>query len=214
MCGIAEIEDLVGDAVRAYVETSPGAETFREELRHIKFRHIGGCLDLRENDGAASLRSIHLFNLDDHGIALKPDDFHVRFFKANSWNKAVDYLILTSHRSRCYAIFIDLKSSINDKPDVSDQLLIVDSREDKKKEQQFCGAEALFDYLKMLLETKYGVTGMEQYQIRKWILYESVKTRSGVQSPVLLTAHKRKKSNDVRTMQVTDGAMLDVTKLL
>jgi len=61
MRGIAELDRLVGDRVRAYVETAPGSGAYREESRFIKFRLSGGTIDVVENDSSASLRLVHLW---------------------------------------------------------------------------------------------------------------------------------------------------------
>ncbi|WP_297980098.1 hypothetical protein [uncultured Methanobrevibacter sp.] len=54
-------------------------------------------------------------------------------------------------RGDSYAIFIELKSSLNDMPDSFDNRLVIVSNEDRKKEMQLLGGEALFDYIKVIL---------------------------------------------------------------
>lgn len=82
------------------------------------------------------------------------------------WNKAVDYLLLTRYMDVNYAGFIDLKSSLNDKPDPSDNLLVTNSNEDLKKEKQFVGAKALFDYLSLVVKKETNNSAFDGYQFR------------------------------------------------
>lgn len=214
MKGVQEIKNLLADSVMSYKESPAGSKQYIEDRCSIKLNLRDGNLEMTEDGKDATLTKIYLIGLDRAGVALKPDNFGVRFFQANSWNKAVDYLVLTTYNSKDYAIYIDLKSSLNDKPDANDGMLIVDHAQDRKKEAQFIGAEALFEYIKMLVKKKNGCNAVPAYEVRKWILYGQIKPQSGVQSPIMSTSAIRRKSKDIHTKQVADSVAIDVKDLI
>lgn len=214
MLGIRQIKNLLADSVRAYEKAPSGENLFCEVSQRLQVAVNRGTVSMMENGKDASLTNVYLLNVSNDGLVLKPDNFGVRFFRAGSWNKAVDYLILTEYDGKNYAIFIDLKSSINDKPDKNDPRLIIDSNEDKKKEKQFVGAEALFEYIKLIATKEYGLGCLPELEIRKWILYGDVKPRKGMQSAAMPTAARRMRSEDVYTKSVTNNSSIDVKDLV
>lgn len=214
MDGMQELRSVLTPTIKGYEKDVVSLDCFREVDLPIVVRSDGGILKMEENAPDAKLQKVYLVDLDPSGLVLKPDNFGVRFFRRGCWNKAVDYLVFTRHNNTNYAIFIDLKSSLNDKPDRSDNLLVVDSGEDAKKESQFFGAAALFCYLKQIVKKATGDTSLDNFKIRNWILYEDVKTRSPSQSIIMSTAHVRKKSALVVTKQVADASTLSVLKLM
>ena len=206
MSGISYVNDILADNVAHYVQSSQNRGLFNKELRKIRCNH--SPLIMEERGDNATLTKIYVIDIPGESIVLKPDDFNVHLFKANTWNRACDYLILAEDRTRKFALFIELKSSLNDRPEATDSLLIVESNEDKKKAKQLEGACALFEYLRLIVDKEYGDRGLYSFQIYKIVLYNEVKPRSPLQS------NSRQLSADIKALRVNDAQTLRFPELI
>jgi hypothetical protein len=163
--------------------------------------------ELVEKDRKATLKGIPLDGVSPHGLALKPDHFGIHFFTKGMWNKSCDYIILTEDRGQKYAVFIELKSSVEEKLDAQDKNptpynaagnLRLDTTKNYDIALQLNSASALFDYLECIAR-KTGKT-LSHYERRFAVVYEkTVKENPGVQGvpdgtaiPVLM--HKQIKA--------------------
>jgi len=204
--------DILADSVRAYTECNGGP--IAVEKKKIKFKADRQTFTMTENGKDATLTRVYVCDLDNDCVILKPDDFGVRFFRKDSWNKACDYLILVVVNGKKYAIFVELKSSIDNQPDGNDNHLVIDGNEDNKKEQQLLGAAELWNYIKLIVKKKTDSSELDDYDVRMWVLYESVKSRSPTQSQIMTTVPRRTKSKCVQTKQVHDAETISVHDLL
>ncbi len=211
MQGIEIIRDLLAQSVKKYNHV--GRMITCEEA-YLQFRPSRQTFEMEETDPSATLKKIYVTSLPDDSMILKPDNFGVRFFKSGTWNKACDYLFLVRVRGDSYAIFIELKSSLNDMPDSFDNRLVIVSNEDRKKEMQLLGGEALFDYIKVIAEKHSSPNDLSQYKTRMWVLYESIRPRSPTRAGIMLTAQERIKSNKVLTKKVHDAQTISIEDLI
>ena len=212
MSAIPFVNKILADNVAHYIETRPNSNVFNRELRPIRCDHTP--LEMRESGDNATLTKVYVTEIPDEALVLKPDNFNIHMFKSGKWNKACDYLILAHEDRNSYAFFIELKSSLNDKPDQNDSLLVLESKEDKGKARQFEGAVALFDYISMLVRKEYNNTELDDFQKCRLIIYDSIKPRSPMQSNIRLTSGHRNKSADIKTLQVHDAATICFSRLI
>lgn len=212
MSGISHINDILADNVAHYVKDARDCNIYTRELRRIR----SNCspLIMEENGENATLKKIYVIDIPHNSLVLKPDNFNVHLFKANTWNKACDYLILAQDSHGNYALFIELKSSLNDRPDATDSLLIMESNEDKNKSKQIEGACNLFDFLRLIVNKVYHDSELDTFKIYKIVLYNEVKTRSPLQSNQRLISGQRVKSEDIKTLKVNDAQTLRFSELI
>lgn len=214
MNGIAELRKVLSSTVDGYVKDIADPTIYRAVARPILYSNLDPTFELAEDDPGATLKKVYLHGVRTDGVVLKPDNFGVSFFKAGKWNKACDYLVLTEYLGKNYAIFLDLKSSLNDAPDLADPRLVINSREDEKKERQFKGANALFEYIKVVVKKATNSAALDSFEVKNWVLYEDVKSRNPTQATIMTTAQARKKSQDVYTMQVADAGTIQIRQLV
>lgn len=212
MPGITHVKDILADNIAHYVKDAHDGNIFIKELRGIRCDH--SPLIMKENGDGATLTKIYVVDIPSGSLVLKPDNFNVHLFKANTWNKACDYLILAQVEHRNCALFIELKSSLNDRPDAADSLLIVESKEDKSKAKQLEGACNLFDFIRLVVNKEYGDRELYSFEIYKIVLYNEVKSRSPLQSNPRQMSGRRIKSNDIKTLKVNDAQTLSLPELI
>ena len=141
---------------------------------------LGGKVDLVE-DKKAILNHVPLLNLGTDTLVLKPDHFNIRFYRAGTYNKACDYLVLTyDHTQRPHAVFIDLKTDIYDRPDPSTGEFSTSSDRDAQCGLQFCGARALFKLLALMVKTLTNCQAFDTYKEHYWVLYKNFLNGRGV----------------------------------
>lgn len=103
---------------------------------------------LEELDPLAKLRRVNLKGIDrTKTLILKADHFTLGYFKAETWCKACDFLVLTEHKRKKYALFIDLKTNVEDDFGDNCELKCDKSDFNTKIIWQMLGADALFDGL-------------------------------------------------------------------
>lgn len=212
MSGISHVNDILADNVAHYAKNAHDGNIFTREFRRIRCDH--SPLIMKENGDDATLTKVYVTDIPRGSLVLKPDNFNVHLFKANTWNKACDYLILAQVEHRNYALFIELKSSLNDRPDAADSLLIVESKEDKSKAKQLEGACNLFDFLRLVVDKEYGDRELYSFEIYKIVLYNEVKSRSPLQSNQRQISGRRIKSTDIKTLKVNDAQTLSFAGLM
>lgn len=103
---------------------------------------------LEELDPIARLKTINLKGIDrTKTLVVKADHFTLGYFKAETWCKACDFLVLTEHNKKKYALFIDLKTNIEDDLGCNSELKCDKSDFNAKILWQMVGADALLDGL-------------------------------------------------------------------
>lgn len=103
---------------------------------------------LEELDPIAKLKRVNLKGIDrTKTLILKADYFASGYFKAGTWCKACDFLVLTEHKREKYALFIDLKTSVEDEFGDNCELKCDKSDFNTKIMWQMLGTDALFDGL-------------------------------------------------------------------
>ena len=103
---------------------------------------------LDELDPIAKLKKVNLKGIDKtKTLILKADHFTLGYFRAETWCKACDFLVLTEHNQKKYALFIDLKTNIEDDVGNNCELKCDKSDFNAKIIWQMLGADALFDGL-------------------------------------------------------------------
>ena len=211
MTGINELKTMLADMVPYYVQDRHDKSLFRVEKRRLYER----CdpLIMKEEGEGATLTKVNIIGFTQPSLALKPDHFGIRFFKG-SRNKACDYLILTTYKEKNYAIFVELKSSLNDDPGLNKGLLIIESKEDQRKEQQILGAFDLFEWLRFWVNKDYGHTDLDGVIVAKIILYAGVTPRSQMYSKIRPVDGNRRRSKDVYTFKVHDAETIELEVLI
>ena len=133
------IKELLSSKVdRFYKGLCP--QCFYTEKVAVLFDVSNGRFTLKEQP-TAILNCVNLKGLQPETLILKPENFCIRFYKRDTYNKACDYLFLTyDAQGTPHAVFIDLKTDIFDPPDSSTGLLRTNTTRDAKCGMQFCGA--------------------------------------------------------------------------
>lgn len=144
---------------------------------------LDGRVDLVE-DKKAILNHIPLQNLGTDTLVLKPDHFNIRFYRAGTYNKACDYLVLTyDNAQKPHAVFIDLKTDIYDRPDPTTSEFSTTSDRDAQCGLQFCGARALFKLLALMVKTLTKCQAFDKYKEHYWVFYKNFLNGRGVVGP-------------------------------
>ena len=182
--------ELLGDTTR-HCAKSTQPQTGQPccvEWRRTKFDTQN--VVLVEDGDNASLRNICLDGVSPNGIILKPDNFAISFFTKGSWNKACDYIVLTENNGNKFAVFLELKSTLDDQPDQNGHLRLR-SKKDIGTAWQLNSASALFDYL-CNIEQRMDPSGphdLNSYTRVFVVLYANYKT--GVQSVIRPTVSQQ-----------------------
>ena len=122
---------------------------------------------LEEHDPLSQLRKVNLQGIDKtKTLILKTDHFSLGYFKAGTWCKACDFLLLTEYNREKYALFIDLKSSVEDDFGDNHELRCDKSDSNTKAIWQMLGADALFDGL-IDVVSKVGSSAMRDTKANK-----------------------------------------------
>lgn len=103
---------------------------------------------LEELDPLAKLKKVTLKGIErTKTLILKADHFTASYFKSETWCKACDFLVLTEYNRGKYALFIDLKTNVEDEFGDNCELKCDKSDLNTKIIWQMLGADALFDGL-------------------------------------------------------------------
>ena len=190
---------------------------------------------------ASLLKKVTIEELHRDTLTLKPDHFVVQHFKGKTYNKACDYLILTTFNNENYALFIDLKTSIGRNPN-DGKLDYQGSEYDSDMVWQMIGADNLFDGLTgtvyksgvyqgqgcaPVIRTKshaYDLkkcaqTPLAKYKRRYIVLYMKVTPHTNVTSGGIRTTstrlpHDECLEREVCVLQVSDGDSLKIGELI
>lgn len=187
---------------------------------------------LEELDPLAKLKSVKLKGIDrTKTLILKADHFTLGYFKAETWCKACDFLVLTEHGRKKYALFIDLKTSVEDDFEDNCKLKCNKSDYNTKIIWQMLGADALFDGLidvvskvnsSAMRDTKANKTQsanseLASYKRRYVILYlkanpiNTLTSGSIARTGVLRKPNLKSLESDVLALDVlNDGCTVDV----
>jgi hypothetical protein len=214
----------------------PVAKSVLSETAHVKLEE-----SQHENVNASLLKSVTLTDIDDESLVLKPDHFGIRYYRPGTWNKACDYLVLTSFDGARYAVFIDLKTSIGTEPDCEGRLAFRGAAYDSGMIWQMLGADLLFDGLENAVyrtechsagkNTKRlsshvqslvqrQKTALAKYKRRYVILYQTVKLRGNGTAGGISTTAAGLSPNDaslespVYAFKVTNGESVRLGELL
>ncbi len=209
---VQEFSNILAYNVPHYIECRSNAGCYSKDDRPI--RCSASPLEMVEDGPDATLTKVYLTGLACETLVLKPDNFGIQFFKGGSWNRACDYLVLTEFNGKKYALLIELKSSLNDKPESCDQLLIIESNADKKKMQQLESSCGLFEFLKLIVRKECAINNLDNVRVCKLILYDSIKPRSPLQSNARLISGRRIKAEDIKTLEVHDAETLDIANIM
>ncbi|MBQ4384369.1 MAG: hypothetical protein II823_00395 [Kiritimatiellae bacterium] len=212
MSWVREFSNVLAHNVTHYVESRSHAGYYCKEDKPIKCD--ARPLVMAEDGPDATLTKVYLTGLACETLVLKPDNFGIKFFKGGSWNRACDYLVLTEFGGEKYALFLELKSSLNDRPESGDHLLIIESNADKKKMQQLESSCGLFEFLKLLVSKECAINDLKNVRVCKLVLYDSIKPRPPLQSSVRPISGKRIKAEDIKTLEVHDAETLDIAKIM
>lgn len=180
------VQKALARSVRHYI-TKPDDPTLASfsdiQLVHC---HNTNQLTLTEDGVNAALRVVNLDDISREGLTLKLDAFGVSFFSKDTANRACDYVVLSEHNGKKYALFIELKTSINCVPDSKGRLVLA-NREDLKKAWQLNGGSNLFDYVSLILKNHYTCSELDNYEKRFFLFYSQV--RSPTTGPIQPTAN-------------------------
>ena len=165
------LQDLLTTSVGRFEKGTCGC--FRMFAQRLFVPLNGGSVRLKETP-PATLNNVQIVGLSSETVVVKPDHFGIRYYKADTYNKACDYLILTKDPStnKRYAIFIDLKTDIQDSPDAQN-VFTTSSDRDASCGMQFCGALALFKSLGYGVDVISKCNALTTYQPRYWVLYKN-----------------------------------------
>lgn len=129
----------------------------------------------------AVLNCVNLNGLQPDTVILKPENFGIRFYKRDTYNKSCDYLFLTyDGQGHPHAVFIDLKTDIFDPPDSNTGRLMANASRDAKCGMQFCGAQALFKLLSYMVKSVSKCDALTKYREHYWVFYKNVLNGPGV----------------------------------
>lgn len=187
---------------------------------------------LEELDPIAKLKKVNLKGIDrTKTLILKADHFTLGYFKSETWCKACDFLVLTEHGRKKYALFIDLKTNVEN--EFGDNCVLKCDKSDfnTKIIWQMLGADALFDGLidvvskinsSVMRGTKANKTqsansALASYKRRYVILYLKTKPVNTLTSGGIMRTGVLRKPNlksleaDVLALNVlNDGCTVDV----
>ncbi len=184
-----------------------------------------GRFVLEEECKKATLNHVPICNLGANTLVLKPDNFNIRFYKASTYNKACDYLVLTYDASnKPHAVFIDLKTDIHDQPDTETNLFKTNSERDAECGLQFCGARALFKLLAFMTRTVKKCKAFDEYREHYWVLYKNFLYGRGVLGAVppsisgvseaVTTFRKSSLVKSIYACKVNNNNPIDISVLL
>ena len=144
----------------------PELDILREVLNNGLFMGFeNDSILLSESGSDARLRQVKILGLDADCLVLKMDKIQIQgFFKGGGPNKRCDYLILTEHGDKKYAIFIEMKSTFKE-PEII---------------RQFKGSECLIDYCKSVLTRFHGKSQLlAKYKKHFVIFYKTSINKTG-----------------------------------
>lgn len=194
--------------------------------------HLTMCasVELKEeqhqNVNASLLKKVTLTDLHMESLVLRPDHFSVQHFKPRTWNKACDYLILTVFNKTKYALFVDLKTSLECAPDSHGRLVFQGLSYHSGMVWQMMGADALFDGLvNVVHKTSHklkrakshvselrlcGNTSLAAYRRRYLVLYQTVKCNSnttggGASTTQFVVPNDACLEQEVKTLEVCNN---------
>lgn len=198
-----------------------------------------GCVELLEeqhqNVNASLLKKVTVKELHSESLVLRPDHFAVQHFKPKTWNKACDYLILTTFNGTKYALFIDLKTSLECKPDANGRLVFQGLPYHSEMVWQMMGADALFDGLvNVVHKTSHkmprakshdselrlcGNSSLAAYKRRYLVLYQAIQnhpnmTAGGISSTSIRSPNDLCLENEVKVLEVTNNEEKSIGALI
>ncbi len=120
-----------------------------EEPLICKYDCRGTCT-LKESN-TRGVDRIYISGLGPNDLILKPDQFGVRYYKDDTYNKACDYLIVTFQDKLLYAIFVDLKTDFEVRfPSSPGRAFEYVSKGNVEKAWQMAGAVVVFESIERL----------------------------------------------------------------
>lgn len=190
----------------------------------IVFDVSNGHFVLKECEKAL-LNHIPLCNLGVDTLILKPDNFNIRFYKTDTYNKACDYLVLTYDKTnKPHAVFVDLKTDIYDQPNPKTCEFKTNSERDALCGLQFCGARALYKLLALMTRTLSKCRAFDSYQEHYWVLYKNYLNGCGVIGAVptltegsgdaVKTFRRSSLLSSIYARKVKNNESIDITCLL
>lgn len=169
------LKTALKQSVRHYDETSAGIIMSNDRDIKVSTRP----LEMVEEAENATLKKVYLDGISSEGLVLKLDHFGIQFFEKHTWNQACDYIVLTEDSHKKYALFIELKSSIEHAP-TPDGHLQLNGNRNVKIAWQLNSGSALFDYLCFVIDTLHKDKTLLQYDRKFIVLY--ARHSSGVRS--------------------------------
>lgn len=215
------LQDLLTTSVGRFEKGTCGC--FRMFAQRLFVPLNGGSVRLTETP-PATLNNVRIVGLSQETIVVKPDHFGIHYYKNNTYNKACDYLILTKDAStnKRYAIFIDLKTDIQDSPNAQN-VFTTSSDRDASCGMQFCGALSLFKSLGYGVDVIAKCNALTTYQPRYWVLYKNYLTKGSVTDDAIETAavipenvkrfRKSQLYGKIYALPVNNGASINLSQL-
>ena len=189
----------------------------RLESYQVEFKRITESLyelTLQESDPKAELKTIRLNGVSADGLCIKLDNFGIHFFAAETGNTSCDYLVLTDYENEKYALFIELKTSIETSP--SKGKLSLTNAGDQRKALQLNSGSARFDYLCSVVNKLRGSTVIQAstYERLFFVLYIHERNISPSQGSASLTGSCNFFHKEIAAIKVQDAQTMTVRDLI
>lgn len=120
-------------------------------LRKMKVFYSFGSITLEERGDAATLKSIVVSGLALDYFALKPDESKIQFFSSGYGSKQCDYILLSEFNGEKVAVFIELKSNIEEQSVIATTPQQNVDGEYEDYVTQLISSSCLLDYLHSVL---------------------------------------------------------------